>query len=319
MRINFILKAFVCLCFSLFAGNEWDDVYRQIKDINHPTKKEMKMVQNYLNHGKRKYLNWLNTSLLGYDIGHYRYDLRAREIKVWSQEQEGYYRYVRSINTTCDDKDVCVVTYGSLNSGYHESIKKIEDHLRRIGFKGHFIYRIGGWPNMEWGSLKHIHVPYSFKLCMMKEAMNLGYQKIIWIDSAVKPLSKFNNIVRILDQDGYLLMDHGVSIAQHVTVPVKDVFHLTAEDFFNIHEVQASMFGLNTKSEKAMRFFNEAFHQLDQLGGYLSPRPEQVAFGVIAYKQNLPLNYLCSRIFTEEKLSIQEAENRYFYLLHRNH
>ncbi len=318
------LIAVLIFCFTLniihSVENEWDFIYNQISDIQNPTSSDFAIIQKYLLKGKREYLKWLYYDWYApLKADGLRYDLKARNLNLGPWKPKGFKLNKRVFNTNSEDKDVCVVSYASYNASYEDKLARIATHLKKSNFTGHFLYRIGGWPDIKGGSLKFIHVPYSFKLCMIREAIHLGYKKIVWVDAAVIPLNKFNYIFDYLEKDGYFLIDHLNKINLHETQKVISAFNLTKEERNSIPEIQASLMGFNVEYKQVQDFLNECFLEMQKLDGFLSPRPEQVAMGVIAHRMELFPQLPYSEVFCDNgTVSYENSENsKYFYLLNR--
>ncbi|MCH9620659.1 MAG: hypothetical protein S4CHLAM20_00600 [Chlamydiia bacterium] len=313
---RYLLASLFSLSFIFSNPSEWDLIYKKV-NLKNPSNQDMELIQDYLHHGRRIYLRWLDFIWTDKDRSDgLRYDKRARRMHIWRGNRNDLLMRKIVYNTTRNDKDVCIITYGSFNKSYTDKIDLIDSRLKDINFKGHFLFRMGGWPDIEGGSLKYIHVPYSFKLCMIKEAMRLGYKKIVWIDTAVVPLENFLRVFEILDEDGYFLIDHTTLAKAHVTESVVKAFNLTTKEMNSINEIQASMMAFNTESEKAQNFIAECFSYLDSLDAYLSPRPEQVAMGIIGTRLGMKFRLPFVQVFRDD-IPIEKADKSLFYLLKR--
>ena len=99
--------------------------------------------------------------------------------------------------STIEDKELCIISYASLNFPYPFLLKNLEKNLREKNIS--FFLRLGGWPNMQQGCLNHSIIPYGFKACAFIEALNLGYKKIIWLDSRVELKNSIVPLLEYLD------------------------------------------------------------------------------------------------------------------------
>ncbi len=311
-----------CLLYSLFAtsalfAEEWDDVYEHVSNMKNPSFSDFLYLQNYLLKGKRDYLKWLDYEW--YDplrADGLRYDHRARNIRLFNEQgrvDQELYQLV--YQTSSEDRKRCVISYASCNATYREKIQRIGRYLKRSGFSGHFLYRMGGWPDIKGGSLKFMHVPYSFKLCMIKEAARLGYQQIVWVDSAVIPFQHFNRVFEYLERDGYFFIDHLTTVGRHDSPKVIEAFSLSEEERFSIPQIQASLIGVNMENPRVREFLDECFIQMEKLEGFLSPRPEQVAMGIIAHKMGLFPQIPYTDVFCDDG-SITFENSYYTHLLY---
>jgi len=90
---------------------------------------------------------------------------------------------IEIFRTTEEDLSCVIVTYASYGNKYIASIDQLKRGLRHVGYKGHFLYWVGGWPYLEGGGLKLFDTPYAFKVCALMEARAMGYKKVLWLDS----------------------------------------------------------------------------------------------------------------------------------------
>lgn len=104
-------------------------------------------------------------------------------------------------------KNKCVICYSSFPHGtprkdYYQGISYIIKGLQHSHFDGHFIYRVGGCPNVENGRLRYVDVPYAFKPFMFEEAKLLGYKNILWLDACCIPLKSLDPIFEHIQREG---------------------------------------------------------------------------------------------------------------------
>ncbi len=100
--------------------------------------------------------------------------------------------------------DICFVSsapYGGIRA-FH--LQSQPDALRESGFNGYFYYRLGGFPNPTGRETQYAGVPYSLKIFMMIETYQLGFNKVIWIDSGLFPLRDPAPLFRLLGRKGAL-------------------------------------------------------------------------------------------------------------------
>src|ERR1700722_14842938 len=80
--------------------------------------------------------------------------------------------------------DMCVVCCAPYDGVRDNLIQSITSGLQSTGFNGYFLSLTGGFPNPTGREILYVGVPYSFKVFMMLEAYKLGFNKVLWIDSA---------------------------------------------------------------------------------------------------------------------------------------
>ena len=180
-----------------------DDIYSNITDLNNPTIEELQGLEEFLKNGERLYLN---------PIGKAPNKRNCRTIKLVGENGEEPIRKLFTVNTTLEDKKRCIVLYASFNYPYPEKVKLMASELKKCGYKGHILLRIGGYPNMQNEGLKLAHIPYSRQIASLLELRSLGYTEILWIDTAMKPLNDVENIFKPIRQTGRFYSSDGFTI-----------------------------------------------------------------------------------------------------------
>lgn len=263
-----------------------ESIYCKIADLSNPSKEDYRILQDYLSKGERSYLEWLNKYIQDPEDG-FRYDLRVRNFRLIKENAEPALEMVYC-NASPDDRDICIISYASFNGSYPEGAKKLQSNLQRVGFHGHYIYRIGGWPDIKGGSLLLVHVPYSFKLCMFKEALSYGYKKILWLDTSFTPLQDLSSIFQIIEKKGYLIVSDSNKFSNYINEKVLQYFNVSFDDSKNIEAIAAGIIGFDFTNENATKIFDAWSIAAYELDGFLSSRPEQNALAAVLYKLNLP-------------------------------
>jgi hypothetical protein len=96
---------------------------------------------------------------------------------------------IRKLEQIGSKTDRCIVTCVPHDGIYPDLVKRLPEILRKVGFDGFFLYHIGGFPNPTGEEIQYAGVPYCFKIFMMLEAYKLGFNEVLWIDSAAYPLT----------------------------------------------------------------------------------------------------------------------------------
>lgn len=262
-----------------------ESIYEEISDLSNPTKKDYSILQNYLLLGSRPYLSWLNKYIKNPNDG-FRYDLRVRNFQLIKEREEPLFKIVY-FNSCSSNRDMCIISYASFNNFYPKGAKRLEYRLQKTGFKGHYIYRIGGWPDLKGGSLLLAHVPYSFKICMFKEALSYGYKKILWLDTSFIPLQNLSPLFKSIEEKGYLIASDSNKFSHYINEKILEYFNLTFEDSEKVQAIAAGLIGFDFTNKNAQRIFNNWSLAASELQGFLSSRPEQNALAAVLYKLNL--------------------------------
>lgn len=83
----------------------------------------------------------------------------------------------------------CIVSCAPYDDNRNILLEGLIKQLHQTGFNGYIYYRIGGYPNPTGREIKYCGVPYALKIFMMMEANSLGFNKVLWLDSALWPVN----------------------------------------------------------------------------------------------------------------------------------
>lgn len=262
-------------------------VYQEIPDHAHPRMCDWVRLQSYLAKGERKELRQLDEAIEpGGNLFDYRCRMRRFRLigkHFWQRPRFA----VVPIGCKIEERDVCILTYASFNSRYPEAVDGLRRRLEEVGFKGHFLYRIGGWPNLEEGSLILAHVPYAFKPCFFREAQRMGYRLVLWLDSSIRPLQPLDGVFKAIEERGYFWYSAGTRIAPYCNQKTLEWFGIAPEEAAEIESMAAGLIGLNLQDKKGVLVLDQWLNAAKSETAFYSPRPEQNALAIIAYLNKL--------------------------------
>lgn len=295
MKHRFILAALFLLLFStaiIYAKNPFeisfapkqhltDDDYlniqKQLREINLVPL----LNEHYIpNAGYQPYEEFLR-----------RWTIGANQIFI--DPERGLYP-IKKLEKIGNGGDNCIVTYITYNKTrstvqlFTDLIKSIPEALKASGFNGYFYYRIGGFPNPPGFNLKYIGVPYSFKIPMMLEAKELGFNKVMWIDSSILPLRDLSPIFDRIEKEGAYMVTyineplHATCILPHTRQLLKD---LTGVDVIKGKHRATAVIGLKMNSEKTNNLIKEYDKFVEMGTPFLSTFPEEFVFNAIMSKE----------------------------------
>ncbi len=183
--------------------------------------------------------------------------------------------------------DCCIVTWCSFTNKYVEFIKSNIEQLHRIGFNGHYLYMIGGYPNPTGKEIQYAGVPYAFKIFMMLEAQKKGFQKVLWIDSAAMPLKDPTPLFDWIGTTGTFI-DGGNTPkdAWKFIYPEtrRILLEQTGVDVLSSFYVNTVAFGLKMDTELTKHFIDDYYKMLDLGTPFLSCFPEEFVISAIFCK-----------------------------------
>lgn len=280
-KLYVFLIALLTICCSR-SFSDFLSVCNSIADMRNPTEEDYQKIQDYLTFGDRKLLFLLMFSNNPYEM-YFRYDLRMRNFRILptnpSQSiSDNLYIY----NTDENDLDRCIICYISFNGRYEEGIGRIDKCLQKIGYKGHFIAKIGGWPNLEGGDLCLADVPYAFKPCFFEEVKNLGYKNVLWLDSSIIVLQNIDSVFEKIEKTGYFGYLASHKVVDYTTDYVLKIFGMQRNLAENILTVETGILGLNLKSDIGQTILTD-WRKAASNGAFYSSRPDQNALSIISY------------------------------------
>ncbi len=251
--------------------------YQQIEDIRHPTLHDYHFLQNYLSYGRRPNLDRLEDMYSA-----------MRAIRFIGDTPEEFPRKgMFAVNCDENDRENCILVYATFNRNYPMGLQRLITLLRNSNYKGHILFRLGGWPNVENGSLILSHVPYAFKVCFFKEAQSLGFKRALWLDTAVVPLVSMNAIFDKIENKGYFIMGCDQIIGRFCNSTAAAYFGMTHEQTYDIQSCSAGLFGVDFTQRMGTTLLDSWYRAAHDPDAFFSSRSDQNALSMILYQNNI--------------------------------
>jgi hypothetical protein len=277
-------------------------------------------------------LKKLYSSNKGYDSYEDFYGRCARGItQILIDPSKGLYpsRYLEKIGQGSDMCIVCCVPYDNIRSSL---VKYIAPALQKTDFNGYFLYQIGGFPNPTGKEIKYVGVPYSFKIFMMLEAAKLGFNKVLWLDSAALPLRDITPLFeRIEDHE---IMLHGWKTPSdswtHLFPPTRKLLkNITGVDVLDATYVCTIAFGLKMNAPRVKNLISDYYYCCELGTPFLTCFPEEFVLTAIigkpeysSWKPHRFPNLLGGTDGHEEDtaatIELRKKQGYFFYHLKRN-
>lgn len=181
----------------------------------------------------------------------------------------------------------CVVSYASYNRIYPELLKDIPSKLRSTGFNGYFYARIGGYPNPTGREAKYAAVPYGFKIPMILEAFQKGFENVLWLDASCLPLEDCSPVFSIIQQNGCFFVggkNCHENLWTHYFFPKawRSLKNIYKRDPLLDLQLSGSIFGFKKNNPKTEQFIQE-YYRLLALGiPFTAELAEMFVFAAIA-------------------------------------
>jgi hypothetical protein len=279
-------------------------VFQHISDLYHPSVTDFRQIQGALSHNPRPELKRLDDK-----------ENVLRKFKIIGDlPQEVPRIYQRDVNVEPGVKENCVICYASYNENYPKGCKRLFLHVLLSNFKGHVDCRIGGWPDLEGGSLPLAPVPFAFKACFFKEMKRAGYKRVLWMDASIVPLVSLNQIFKIIEEKGYFIQKNcHVLHPPFMTEELAEIFGLPFEEACQLRSCSAAIFGVDFTNDKVSQLIDAWYRAAAHPLAFYSPRSDQTALSVLLHQFGLtnwmPESILVSRgEYRKEALFLMERE-----------
>ncbi len=172
--------------------------------------------------------------------------------------------------------------------------KRLNQTLLNLNERSEFIFWSGALPP---DSPSHEMVPYGFKVAAMSEAVRLGVDTMMWMDSSIVPLADLGPLWELIEQQGYWMSaNYDLMTGPFCSDQAARLVGLTREQLNHIPHVIASAFGLTR--DFALEFL---FHWagmglkgvFDESGSsdpsFIAHRHDQTAASIIAWRLRMNL------------------------------
>jgi hypothetical protein len=257
----------------------WNEriAYGQVRDPFHPRNEDYKALQKFLSTGKRRNLARLGD--MQEEMRHF--------CLIGNTDNELPQSRKIAVNCSEDDKENCLLVYASFNKSYPQDLRRLVDFVTKSDFKGHILYRIGGWPNVEEGDLKLVTVPYAFKPCFFREAQRLGYKRALWLGTSISPAVSLNRVFEAIGSRGYFTLRNGQMVGPFMNEQAALGLGVSLEECSRIPSCSASIFGVDFSDEKAAHVLSLWYQAAQHPDAFFSARADQSALSVILSQQGM--------------------------------
>jgi hypothetical protein len=256
-----------------------EELYSLIKDLHHPTLDDYRLIQNYLSHAPREDLRKLKDC---------NYEHVTRTFKIIGTAPHEMPRHgMIAVNCSEESKEHCILVYASFNRHYPKGLERLVNSIKASDFVGHILYRVGGWPDAEGGSLTLAHIPYAFKACFFKEAERLGYKRAFWLDTSLLPLVSLNTFFDAIKENGYVVMGNDHMVGPYFNESAAAYYGITRQEAYKIPSCSAGIFGVDFTVPHGREIIDRWYKAALDREAYYSARLEQNSLSIILYQMGL--------------------------------
>lgn len=214
--------------------------------------------------------------------------------------------------------DNCIVNIGFGGLRYTYGTKRLVGSLKQVGYIGDSKC-IEGLPK---DFISHTDNPYAFKLQLLKQIVDAGYKKILWVDSNVYAFRNPQPIFDIIDSEGYYAINNGFNCAQTCTDNCLNYFGVDRDKAEQMPEITTCVVGFNMDFEIGRQFFERWYnsamdgafkgsreHSLSDSEDprFLFGRQDQSAASIIANQLNFKLHSYNDHVSYLEAFGMDES------------
>jgi len=288
MRFFILLLIFSFQLAWSYTDPELDRLWNSLSDMTNPTLEDYRIIESYLRNADRPYLDSLRTTWESYhprNLGDLNGRLeQRRNFKLVGPNGEAPVFEVHEMNVTEETKDRCILIYASYNSSYPRKLSNIVEELRERAFSGTVMIRIGGFPNLSEGGLQFCPFFGVWKNEFIKEALRMGFTKILHLDTSIHPLTNLNSVFESIENTGYYLLysvDTSCNLGNHQ--------HLTylKKDGNNIPWLPGYIIGFNFTHPKVRALFYDWDYATKDFDHFNYFGSEEVIMSILAWQKGL--------------------------------
>ncbi len=233
---------------------------------------------------EHKASNNLEQNLDNFIRGKKKYSPLAEQPTMYSQidsSDEHPQVNIIPVNAERNEKENCIVVYASFTENEPKLLARLIKLICQSDFKGHILYHLGGWPD---GAPTLTHVPSAHRIAAIKEAQNLGYKRVLWLDPATIPLVSLNDIFASIQEKGYFIFDKKQKGGAQINRAAAAYFGLTLRLTLGMPSCSTNYIGLDLTQATGRKITDWWFRAAHDKDAFYTPQADQNALSMILYK-----------------------------------
>ena len=157
-----------------------------------------------------------------------------------------------------DNVKACVLTAYSPNTHNGRVVqggpyKRGQDRLKRSLIHHGFRYDVLAFEDFQTNEFDK-SCGYNIKADAFTQAIRLGYERILWLDSSVWAIKPIEPIFDYIDANGWYFYSNGFNMAQTADDNALKFFNISRDEAEKIPDISSSMFGVHMGNPKAQEF-----------------------------------------------------------------
>jgi hypothetical protein len=146
----------------------------------------------------------------------------------------------------------CIVTLATQKNNYIKGMARLAESLRN-NFDGDFL---GFTSELSVGAPLHAENPYAFKIYAIEKALEIGYTKILWLDSSCFAIRNMQPVFEAIENDGFIFQDSGHWLGQWTNDRTLEYFGISRDEAMGIRMIgNAGFLGFDFENPNAAMFF----------------------------------------------------------------
>lgn len=304
-----------------YTDPELEELWVSISSYTMPTIEDYQRIEIYLSQGKRPYLDLLRKSSMELPefwqgTCHWRLSLMQGFQLIGSNGELPVFE----IHKLGNEKR-CILIFASYNRNYANKARQLLEEIKDCGYQGDVLLRIGGFPDLPNGGLKLCYIPYAFKVAFLSEARSLGYEEVLWLDTAMHPLTDLSEIFDLIEGKGVYFTTVG-SLKENHPLHLKETSEymgVAYELHDQIPHIASAIIGLDFQNPEANRFLNRWLEETKKVYPNLNWFPEELCLSIVAWELGCsPHSWLgsitCNENEVFELFQLNQRPGLQFYL-----
>lgn len=145
------------------------------------------------------------------------------------------------------DKAIVNIAVCGKTSWYINGQKRLMDSIKKLGEDADLIFT--QYENIRLKSA------YEDKVLAIKEAVEMGYKKILWLDCSITAIKSLHPIWDRIEKDGYYLYESGSNCAVTCNDKCLNNYGVTRDEAEMIYECASNVVGINLENETGISFY----------------------------------------------------------------
>jgi hypothetical protein len=182
----------------------------------------------------------------------------------------------------------CVVSFADGAGDYRKKLLRLQESMRRHTDADLLMFTDYKQINSE----PHQVIPYKFKAMAINEAINKGYELILWCDSPIVAVKPLDYLFDHINRKGYVFFDNiGHPLGRWTNDKCLEYFKVSREQAMDIKMIMACCMGFKVNNLTAGRFLADYIALADKLypGTWADHRHDQTVASFLIHELQMKI------------------------------